>query len=114
MSWFRMNVRAIVGLHGGGLFNHHWTPQNTLIIEFLTLEFTSLMFWEESSILNQLYVNMFFDSVGYLDMLADVPAVLDVLNIYLGKNCQDVGGDRIEEMYRWNAPEFNGLIGSSV
>ncbi|KAI0781890.1 hypothetical protein C8Q75DRAFT_728354 [Abortiporus biennis] len=111
MGWFRKNVRAIVGPHGGGLFNHRWTPQNTLVIEFITSEFTSLMFWEESSILNQLYVNMFLDSVGYLDMLADIPAVLDVLNIYLGKTRQDVGGNRIEEMYRWNAPEFEGLLG---
>ncbi|KAI0671329.1 hypothetical protein C8Q78DRAFT_1069047 [Trametes maxima] len=104
MRWFHRNVRAVFGPHGGGLYNHRWAGKDTLVLELMPKTFTSLMFWEEVSLLSQVYATMVLPQAGYNDMLADIPAVLDILREHLGKS--DVRGPPIEEMYRWHAPEL--------
>ncbi|VDC04716.1 unnamed protein product [Peniophora sp. CBMAI 1063] len=103
MRWFHDNARAIIGPHGGALFNHRWAGIDTLVLEMMPTTFTSLMFWEEASILGQVYVNMILEPVGGNDMNADIPAVLEILRGHLGKS--DQRGPAISEMYRWRGPE---------
>ncbi|KAI0649538.1 hypothetical protein C8Q79DRAFT_519183 [Trametes meyenii] len=104
MRWFHQNVRGVLGPHGGGLYNHRWAGKDTLVLELMPKTFTSLMFWEEASLLSQVYATMVLPQAGYNDMLADIPAMLDILRERLGR--PDVRGPSIEEMYRWHAPEL--------
>ena len=75
------------------------------MLEMMPTTFTSLMFWEEASILGQVYANMILPPSGGTDMIADVPAVLDILREHLGK--PDERGPSVEEMYFWKAPELH-------
>ncbi|KAI0367618.1 hypothetical protein BV20DRAFT_552485 [Pilatotrama ljubarskyi] len=106
MFWFHENVRAVVGPHGGGLYNHRWAGKDTLVLEMMPATHTSHMFWEEASVLGQTYANILLppSSPGSKDMYADIPAVLDILREHLGK--PDPRGPTVEPAYRWRAAEL--------
>lgn len=80
------------------------TGADTLVLEMMAPTFTSLMFWEEASILNQVYATAMAAPAGGTDMSADIPAVLDILRQHLGKPHPQ--GPSIKEAYRWSAPEL--------
>ncbi|KAH9851844.1 hypothetical protein C2E23DRAFT_732108 [Lenzites betulinus] len=108
MKWFHENVRAVVGPHGGGLYNHRWAGRDTLVLELMPRTKTSHMFWEEAGVLGQTYANVLLEPISNTstDMDADIPAVLALLGAHLGK--PDPRGSPIERQYRWHAPELLG------
>ncbi|EJD38873.1 hypothetical protein AURDEDRAFT_91769 [Auricularia subglabra TFB-10046 SS5] len=105
MRWFHNNVRAIIGPHGGALFNHRWTGPNTLLLEMMPASYTSLMFWEEASILGQVYANMILPANG-TNFDADIPAVIEILREHLGK--PDARGPSLDTDYRWHGSDLQG------
>ena len=62
------------------------------------------MFWEEASLLGQVYANTILPAAGGTNMNADIPAVLEMLRTHLGQ--PDARGKAISEMYRWRGPEL--------
>ena len=79
---------------------------NTLVIELTPTTRPSLMFWEEASMLSQVYANVILppsDGGSGTDMYADVQAVVEILEEYLGKG--DPRGVAIKEVYRWSGEE---------
>ncbi|KAI0777507.1 hypothetical protein BD413DRAFT_181118 [Trametes elegans] len=104
MEWFHKNVRAVVGPHGGGLYNHRWTGKDTLVLEMMSQTYTSLMFWEEASTLGQVYATTFLPPASGTDMIADIPAMLEIMRRHLGK--PDPRGPSLRRMYRWHAEEL--------
>ncbi|KAI0831877.1 hypothetical protein BC628DRAFT_1310600 [Trametes gibbosa] len=106
MAWFHQNVRAVIGPHGGGLYNHRWTGRDTLVLELMPRSKTSHMFWEEAGVLGQTYANVLLEPISHdaSDMDADIPAVLELLGEHLGK--PDPRGSPIERTYHWRAPEL--------
>ena len=86
---------------------------NTLVIELTPTTRPSLMFWEEASMLSQVYANVILppsDGGSGTDMYADVQAVLEILEEYLGR--ADPRGVAIGEAYRWGGEEvLEGLRG---
>ncbi|KAI0084403.1 hypothetical protein BDY19DRAFT_898587 [Irpex rosettiformis] len=103
MMWFESNVRAVIGPHGGALYNHRWTGVDTLVLEMTPTSRPSQMFWEEASMLGQVYANLILPSGMDTNMNADIPAIIEILKEYLGK--PDPRGPAITEAYRWHAPE---------
>lgn len=70
----------------------------------------SLMFWEEASMLGQVYANILLPppsssdgTTEGTDMYADVDAVIEIMVEYLGK--ADPRGVAIKEVYRWSGEE---------
>ena len=61
------------------------------------------MFWEEASMLSQAYATLVLTSGQDTNMLADIPAVIEILEEHLGR--PDSRGPPITEAYRWHAPE---------
>ena len=88
---------------------------NTLVIELTPTTRPSLMFWEEASMLGQVYANILLppsnsDAGGGTDMYADVDAVVEIMEEYLGR--ADPRGVAIGEAYRWGGEEdLGGLRG---
>ena len=86
---------------------------NTLIIELTPTTRPSLMFWEEASMLSQVYANVILppsDGGSGTDMYAHVQAVVEILEEYLGR--ADPRGVAIGEAYRWGGEEvLEGLRG---
>ena len=86
---------------------------NTLVIELTPTTRPSLMFWEEASMLSQVYANILLppsDGGSGTDMYADVQAVVEILEEYLGR--ADPRGVAIGEAYRWSGEEvLEGLRG---
>lgn len=79
---------------------------NTLVIELTPSTRPSLMFWEEASMLGQVYANVILppsDGGSGTDMYADVQAVVEILEEYLGR--ADPRGVAIGEAYRWGGEE---------
>ncbi|KAI0766167.1 hypothetical protein BD413DRAFT_605985 [Trametes elegans] len=107
-SWFHKNVRAVIGPHGGALYNHRWTGRDTLVLELASTAYSSLMFWEEASILGQVYATMLLPPVGDsesgTDMQADVPAVLEIIRTHIGT--PDSRGRSLRRAYAWHAEEL--------
>ena len=67
------------------------------------------MFWEEASMLSQVYANVILspsDGGSGTDMYADVQAVVEILEEYLGR--ADPRGVAIGEAYRWGGEEVLG------
>ncbi|EJD46978.1 hypothetical protein AURDEDRAFT_164040 [Auricularia subglabra TFB-10046 SS5] len=106
MKWFHDNVRAIIGPHGGALFNHRWAGPDTLLLEMMPTTFTSLMFWEEASVLGQTYATTILQPAGGSNFNADIHAVLEILLAHLGK--PDSRGPSVDKMYRWHGAELQG------
>ena len=86
---------------------------NTLVLELTPTTRPSLMFWEEASMLSQVYANVILppsDGGSGTDMYADVQAVVEILEEYLGR--ADPRGVAIGEAYRWGGEEvLEGLRG---
>ena len=64
------------------------------------------MFWEEASMLSQVYANVILppsDGGSGTDMYADVQAVIEIMEEYLGR--ADPRGVAIGEAYRWGGEE---------
>ncbi|KAJ7764274.1 hypothetical protein B0H16DRAFT_1799686 [Mycena metata] len=73
-AWFAANVIAVVGPHGGAMFNHRWANQDTLLLEFMPTTRLAVMIWEEASVLSQKYAAIVVErtSKGGTDMIIDV------------------------------------------
>ena len=80
------------------------TGRDTLVLEMMPTSFTAVMFWEEASLLGQVYANMILPPEGGTDMRADIPAVLEILRDHLGK--PDPWGPPLRDMYPWSAKEL--------
>jgi len=98
MLLFFSNVAAVLG-HGGALFNHRWTGQDTLVMEFVRKTSVTHEFWEEASILGQNYWAFPLDTSGLRNMTVIVDNVVDVLNRHLGK---PRNGPSLEHYYPWD------------
>ena len=68
--------------------------------------YTSLMFWEEASILGQVYANILLPAEQGTDFYADIPAVIEVISEHLGK--PDSRGPSLEKVYRWHGKDLQG------
>lgn len=106
-TFLRDNARAIVGPHGGGLYHHRFAGPDTLVLEFQPETVHEAMFFEEASLLSQVYRVMSFPAIadGKTDFDVDVGAVVEVLGEQLG--CRDERGDSVTEVYQWTSPELS-------
>lgn len=105
INFLQANARAVVGPHGGGLYHHRFTGRDTLVLELMPENFREVMFFEEASLLGQVYRPMAFSVNGTgTDFHVDVEGVLEVLGGQLGR--RDDRGESVKEDYRWDAVEL--------
>ena len=110
-QYFHKNVKAIIGPHGGGLLNHLWTGPDTLVLELQSDTWPAVVFYEGAKVLDQQYAiqmleaadpevedtsmtdimpdglimnDIFTDGTPRTDMMADIPAAIEVLREKLG------------------------------
>ncbi|CAK5274613.1 unnamed protein product [Mycena citricolor] len=106
IDWVSKNALAIVGPHGGAMFNHRWcvdlssfissfitsdvkrAAQDTLVVEFIPDKHVPAMIWEEVSMLSQTYAAIVVKSVRQgrgpeTDMVIDPRDVEDLLARFL-------------------------------
>ena len=98
-------------------FTPYRAGTDTLVLEMTPTTRPSQMFWEEASMLHQVYANILLPppsssdgTTEGTDMYADVQAVIEILEEYLGR--ADPRGVAIGEAYRWGGEEvLEGLRG---
>jgi hypothetical protein len=78
------NVLCILGSHGGAWYHHRWAGENTLLIELLPSKHHAIYFWEESSMYNQRYFPLIFDSQEHNDMIVNIEKVVNIMKDNLG------------------------------
>lgn len=105
-AFLHTNVRAVIGPHGGSLYHHRFTGPNTLVLEFQPETIHEASFYEEASLLSQVYRLMSFPPAadGMTDFDVDVEAVIEVLTKQLGR--RDERGESVAEAYQWTSPEL--------
>ncbi|KAJ7135869.1 hypothetical protein C8R44DRAFT_662094 [Mycena epipterygia] len=105
-SWFSQNAAAIIGPHGGAMFNHRWAAKGTLVIEMMPTTSCAMMIFEEASILSQTYAAIVVEPPATdpsdTDMEIDVQDVLSLLGEHLGV----VGENPLRKSYYWRAKEL--------
>lgn len=105
MKHLQLNVKAIIGPHGGALYNHFWTAQDTLVIEFQPISRPDLTFFESAKLRDHAYAVLMLESADdEHNMVVDIPAVTQILEERLGQEVAD--GDRLRAAYDWEAEEL--------
>lgn len=86
LNFFRKNVIAVIGVHGGALYNHRFMGPSTLIVEIVPTSHFFPIFWKDSAIFDQNYwaflENPIKNSVS--DVKIPIANVLKVLKEQLG------------------------------
>ncbi|KAJ7189111.1 hypothetical protein C8R46DRAFT_1244637 [Mycena filopes] len=104
-AWFAVNAIAVVGPHGGAMFNHRWANRDIFVLEFMPTTRPAMMIWEEASLLSQTYAAIIVEPTepDGSDMEVDVEEVVSLLR-------QHLGAVRVEEpirrSYSWKAKEL--------
>lgn len=81
---FAKTTRAIIGPHGGALYNARFAFPQTLVIEFQPLRRFGFIFLEQSRCLQQQYGMFLLESGGNDEMTIDIPALIAMLEADLG------------------------------
>ncbi|KAJ7736291.1 hypothetical protein B0H16DRAFT_122446 [Mycena metata] len=104
-AWFAANVIAVVGPHGGAMFNHRWANQDILVLEFMPTTRIAVMIWEEASVLSQIYAAIVVEPTEKdgSDMVIDVADVVSLLGQHLSVA---EGEDPLRKSYPWKAKEL--------
>ncbi|KAJ7021301.1 hypothetical protein C8F04DRAFT_1141363 [Mycena alexandri] len=103
-TWFAANALAVVGPHGGAMYNHRWANRDIFVLEFIPANRIAVMIWEEASLLSQTYAAIIAEPTAKneTDMVIDVSDVVSLLSQHLGV----VGEEPIQKSYPWSAKEL--------
>eukprot|EP01023_Acetabularia_acetabulum_P021922 TRINITY_DN21660_c0_g1_i7.p1 TRINITY_DN21660_c0_g1~~TRINITY_DN21660_c0_g1_i7.p1 ORF type:complete len:223 (-),score=24.13 TRINITY_DN21660_c0_g1_i7:543-1211(-) len=89
VRWMSTHVRAMIGPHGGAIYNHRFMGGDSLLYELSPTSRTSTMFWTQASMLGQKYIFTHCKTLNDKeDMVAPVHTIVNILNTHLGKPLQ--------------------------
>ena len=104
-EFISQNVKAIIGPHGGAMFNSIWAGPDTLVVEFLPSKRPALTVYEDAKLREHQYAVLMLDSLNEQnDMEVDTSAVVEILEERLGKEQEE--RDKIIRAYDWEAEEL--------
>lgn len=78
-------ARAIIGPHGGAMFNLMFAPRDTVVVEFMPREMYEhvggpFVLWQLSASLNHVYWRVHAQASGQ-NMIVDIPQLLELLSM---------------------------------
>ncbi|KAL9178528.1 hypothetical protein ACHAXT_001866 [Thalassiosira profunda] len=79
------NVTALIGAHGGAMYNHRFCGLDSLVIEIMPSTNLFHGIWEEAMSLGQNYWMPIFPGQSGHNVEANVPQIIDIFKSQLGK-----------------------------
>ncbi len=105
IDWMSTSVSAVIGPHGGALYNHVWTGKDTLVVEFQPHGFQSMIFYEGAKTLDQKYAVLHLpdEDRNSHNMQVDPNALEEILHEHLSQPLPD--SEKVRLSYGWELPE---------